>query len=231
MGEALMFGGGRTVLFDPAFEKASWESVIAACQSGRVPSSWKVGDQKLMTINGTDYPIDIIGINHDDYADGSGKAPLTFQLHTVYGTGYNDRPVFDNAGWQEWEYSTLRNTTLPSILAMMPAEVQSTVREVEKITTTRSGLARKTNDKLFVLSEYELMGKNTYAPKADGTWYEYYAIGNPTVKGYNWTTSNMSYWLRNEYKSDAYILISYVNGGISWTNRDGISGLSFAFCF
>ena len=49
-----------------------------------MPDAWKVADHKPMTINGVDYQIDIIGKNHDDYSDGSGKAPLTFQLHDCY---------------------------------------------------------------------------------------------------------------------------------------------------
>lgn len=36
-------------------------------------------------IGSTDYLVDIIGINHDDYSDGFGKAPFTFQLHDCYG--------------------------------------------------------------------------------------------------------------------------------------------------
>ena len=64
-----------------AFAANSWETIIAACQSGNVPDSWAVGDSKPMAINGTNYQIDIIGKNHDVYTDGSGTAPLTFQLH------------------------------------------------------------------------------------------------------------------------------------------------------
>lgn len=65
----------------------SWAQIIAACQSKQIPQEWKVHDWKNMTINGAEYRIDIIGMNHDDYADGSGKAPLTLQLHDCYAAG------------------------------------------------------------------------------------------------------------------------------------------------
>lgn len=67
--------------YEANFADNTWEQIISVCQKGIVPLSWKVGDQKAMTIGGTDYLIDIIGINHDDYSDGSGKATFTFQLH------------------------------------------------------------------------------------------------------------------------------------------------------
>ena len=88
-GRTLIGGTGYDITFkppyDPVFANNTWEQIIEACHNNAVPDTWKVADQKPMTINGVDDQIDIIGKNHDDYADGSGKAPLTFQLHNSYG--------------------------------------------------------------------------------------------------------------------------------------------------
>ena len=88
----VMFGGGKVgmeapVTFDPVFTNNTWEQIVEACHSGKVPDTWAVGDNKPMTINGTSYQIDIIGKNHDTYATG-GTAPLTFQMHDCYNTKY-----------------------------------------------------------------------------------------------------------------------------------------------
>ena len=48
-------------------------SIIAACQNKQVPDTWNVGDSCMMAFGKKNYQIDIIGKNHDDYADGSGK--------------------------------------------------------------------------------------------------------------------------------------------------------------
>ena len=56
---------GKASVLDDNFANNSWEAIIAACQSGSVPDTWVVGNSKMMTINGTDYQIDIIGKNHD----------------------------------------------------------------------------------------------------------------------------------------------------------------------
>lgn len=87
--QSIVIGTQSMSLFsvDPVFANNSWAGVVTACRRGTVPSTWVVGDSMPMTIGGTDYQVDIIGKSHDDYYDGSGKAPLTFQLHDCYGYG------------------------------------------------------------------------------------------------------------------------------------------------
>lgn len=76
-GRTLINGTGYDITFkpsyDPVFANNTWEQIIEACHNNEVPDAWKVADQKPMTIGGSDYLIDIIGKNHDDYSDGSGK--------------------------------------------------------------------------------------------------------------------------------------------------------------
>ena len=145
-------------LFDSVFANNSWETIIAVCRSGDVPDSWAVGNSKNMTIGGAEYQIDIIGKNHDDYADGSGKAPLTFQLHNSYGTAYAMNSTSTNGGG--WKECAMRKTHLPTVLALMPAEVQSGIREVSKTTMAKRSdkWLETVPDKLFLLSEVETFG-------------------------------------------------------------------------
>lgn len=103
-------------LIDPVFANNDWSAIIAACQSGSVPDAWVVGDSKEMTINNKAYQIDIIGKDHDDYADGSGKAPLTFQIHVCYSKA---KMLSSNVTYT-WQKSTMRTSTLPAILKKCP---------------------------------------------------------------------------------------------------------------
>ena len=43
------------------FSANTWEDIIGACQSGSVPETWVVGNQKTMTINSASYTVTIIG--------------------------------------------------------------------------------------------------------------------------------------------------------------------------
>ena len=155
------------VPYDAVFANNTWADIIDACQQNKVPDTWAAGNSKTMTINGTAYQIDIIGKNHDTYATG-GVAPLTFQLHDCYGAGRMNSSATTSGGWTSCE---MRNTTLPAILALMPSEVQSGIKAVNKLTASdHSGSSVNTTaDKLFLLSEREVFGSRYYSPMTSWT--------------------------------------------------------------
>lgn len=214
----------------PNFADNDWAAIIKACQMNAVPKTWEVGDQKSMTINGTDYAIDIIGKNHDVYSEGSGKAPLTFQMHDCYGTTY---AMSDTASNQSgWTSCAMRVTHLPEIMELMPPEVQAGIKEVSKLTSAGNGSStiKTTVDKLFLLSEIEVFGTTTYSYSGEGSQYDYYKAGNSKIKF--WLSSKSDWWERSPqaYTSDAFC---QVNGsGRSSVNRpEQAYYVSFAFCF
>ena len=209
-GRTLIGGTGYDINFepsyDPVFANNTWEQIIAACHNNEVPDTWKVADHKPMTINGVDYQIDIIGKNHDDYSDGSGKAPLTFQLHDCYADAKQMNSTNTNNGG--WTSCAMRSTHLPAILALMPTEVQNGIREVNKLTSAgnQSATINTTADKLFLLSEVEIFGRSTYSKSGEGAQYDYYKAGNSKVKNRNGST-------------------------FGWWERSPVGSMSLAFCF
>lgn len=217
-------------LFDSVFANNSWETIIAVCRSGDVPDSWAVGNSKNMTIGGAEYQIDIIGKNHDDYADGSGKAPLTFQLHNSYGTAYAMNSTSTNGGG--WKECAMRKTHLPTVLALMPAEVQSGIREVSKTTMAKRSdkWLETVPDKLFLLSEVETFGSTGNSAAGEGSQYAYYGAGGSAVKTLNGGMS--SWWLRSPMRTSDYSFCASSGGGEP-TNLDAKleRGTAFAFCF
>lgn len=233
-GRTLIDGTGYDITFappyDPVFANNTWEQIIEACHNNEVPDTWKVADHKPMTINGVDYQIDIIGKNHDDYSDGSGKAPLTFQLHDCYAdTKQMNSSNTNNGGWTS---CAMRSTHLPAILALMPTEVQNGIREVNKLTSAgnTSNTINTTADKLFLLSEIEIFGSVSYSKSGEGTQYDYYKAGISTVKNRN--GSAYYWWERSpngRYSSDFCIVDS--KGYAYYDYARNASGVPFAFCF
>lgn len=219
------------MLFKDAFAENDWETIIAFCQSGNIPSTWAVGDSKTMTINGANYQIDIIGKSHDDYADGSGKAPLTFQMHNCYATDYAMNDSTTNSGG--WKYSDMRITHLPAILARMPAEVQNSIRNVNKKTAQSgtSSVIDVVSDKLFLLSEIEIFGSNNHSATGEGTQYDYYKTGGNKVKDrngypYSWNTRSPV-----SGTEKYFCIISSDGSVITSANTSYSRGVAFAFCF
>lgn len=211
------------------FADNDWASIIAACHSGSVPSSWVAGNSKTMTINGTSYQVDIIGKNHDTYTAG-GTAPLTFQMHDCYATTYTMNSSNTNSGG--WKSCAMRSTHLPAILALMPTEVQNGIREVNKLTSAgnKSATINTTADKLFLLSEVEIFGSATYSFHGEGTQYDYYKAGNSKVKNVSGSPSN--WWARSPFtNSPIYFCFTNGEGRISYDGSIRSLGVAFGFCF
>lgn len=234
MGHCLMMRKGEVhtapVTYKANFADNTWAQIIDACHKNKVPDTWAVGNSKTMLINGTEYQIDIIGKGHDDYADGSGKAPLTFQLHDCYA----DRKTMNggNTNSGGWTSCDMRQTHLPAILALMPTEVQNGIQEVNKLTSEgyRSTTISTTADKLFLLSEIEIFGNITYSASGEGTQYAYYKAGNSKVKNYNGSANR--WWQRSPYIGNYKNFCAVSNSGLAdYISANDVYCISFAFCF
>lgn len=212
------------------FADNDWATIIDACHKNKVPATWAVSNSKPMLINGTEYQIDIIGKGHDDYADGSGKAPLTFQLHDCYGETKNMNSINTNSGG--WTSCAMRSTHLPAILALMPTEVQSGIREVNKLTSAgnQSATINTTADKLFLLSEIEIFGSVNYSKSGEGTQYDYYKAGNSKVKNRNGSADY--WWERSPYGSDSPYFCNVSSSSLAgYIGASEAIGVAFGFCF
>lgn len=233
-GRTLIDGTGYDITFkpsyDPVFANNTWEQIIEACHNNEVPDAWKVADQKPMTIGGSDYLIDIIGKNHDDYSDGSGKAPLTFQLHDCYKIAKAMHSTASNA--MGWTQCSMRVEHLPIMLKQMPADVQSGIREVNKISASsgRSHVLVTTKDSLFLLSEVEVFGSSINSNSGEGTQYDYYKAGNSTVKNFN--GSAYDWWERSPSAGSTryYCTVKSTGSSIN-SGANVIRGVAFGFCF
>lgn len=211
------------------FSANTWEDIIGACQSGSVPETWVVGNQKTMTINSASYTVTIIGKGHDSYT-GGGTAPITFQLQDCYGTKNQMNGTDTNSGG--WASCAMRTTHLLAILALMPSEVQTGIKAVDKMTSagSQSSTINTSSDKLFLLSEIEIFGSITSSKSGEGSQYAYYSAGNSEVK--NFSGSAYIWWERspNGSKSTNFC---YVNssGGASGGSASAAYGVAFGFCF
>ena len=132
--------------------------------------------------NGETLEYRIIGIDHDDLADGSGKAGLTFLTTS---TGIRSRMNAERTNVGGWENSELRQKmNSGEIWNLMPSDFQSKVKSVKKLTNNvGGGSANKnaavtaTSDKLFLLSYSEIVPTSYWASSYpwtsnEGTQYE-----------------------------------------------------------
>ena len=173
----------------------------------------------------------IIGINHDDLADGSGKAGLTFEA-TNSALGYQKMNATNtNAGG--WEKSELRGRLNSGDLwSLLPAELQSKVKAVKKLTDNqgggKAGTPTATTDKVFLLSATEVWGDM----QSDGTQYEYYKSKGVTTSNYSGASSSNGHWARSVNPSaSTYFRSVYSSGGWGSVSATGTGCVFPAFSF
>lgn len=130
--------------------------------------------------NGQTIEYKIIGINHDNLADGNGKAGLTFLTTS---TTISSRMNATNTNAGGWEKSELRQKmNSGEIWKLMPSDLQSKVKSVTKLTnnvngTDKNAAVTATSDKLFLLSYSEIVPTSYWASSypwtsSEGTQYE-----------------------------------------------------------
>jgi len=189
----------------------------------------------------------IIGMNHDDLADGSGKAGLTFLTTS---TGIRSRMNAERTNVGGWENSELRQKmNSGEIWNLMPSDFQSKVKSVKKLTnnvggTDKNAAVTATTDRLFLLSYSEIVPTSHWASdypwtSSEGTQYEAFKgevtnnfSGNDCLKtGGDWWKLR---WERSVNPSDSTnFLVVNASGdpSVSYKGAEGLLTVLPVFCF
>lgn len=215
-------------------EATSWDNIAAVSKFGQAPNYWKVGDKKNITVNGVTYAAQIIGFDHDTLTTADGgrtKAGITFQLVDCLNTTYSMNG--SNTNVNGWRGSTMRTSTMATLLNQLSSDLKSVLKFVNKVTSVgnnSSGL-ETTSDKLFLLSEIEVFGATQYSYAGEGKQYEYYTAGNSTIKKVN---GSAYYWWERSPGSGSTTYFCLVNnggsGGADCADASVSFGVSFGFC-
>jgi len=125
----------------------------------------------------------IIGINHDDKADGSGKAGLTFQFVDLLNDKYSMNPSRDTQGG--WRDCALRASMQPggALYAQVPDSLKDSIAIVSKSTSNSdkaTAAISVTEDHLFLASTTEVFGAATQG-KYEGSRYAYWTPAVATI--------------------------------------------------
>ena len=172
--------------------------------------SVKLTDGKTLTYR-------IVGINHDDLADGSGKAGLTFEA-TNNAMGEQRMNATDTTvgGWEKSELRGRLNTG--DLWSLLPGNFQSKAKAVTKMTDNKGigGVPPSaTTDTIFLLSATEVYGNL----RPDGTQYEYYKSKGVTESNWSGASSGIYHWTRS-VSAGSSKAFHYVRGNGNWYYYD-----------
>ena len=218
---------------------SAWAKAKAAMDAG---TTWSI---KLT--NGETMTYRIIGINHDDLANGSGKAGLTFLTTSKNVKSHMNATSTTEGGWEKSEIRSKMNSG--EIWSLMPHELQSKMKSVYKMTNNSGGptyyeSVTATSDKMFLLSLVEMVDvlpENWASGRGwlhkEGTQYEAFKGKVPTAKSDNPAIAIGANWLeRTVYPNDVgnreiFLYVSAKGNPGYWDYANPACYVCPAWCF
>jgi hypothetical protein len=253
--------------FDPASVVTSWgggaeeeiTKMLDAHYKGliNVADYWAIGDSRTERIaaipNGTttdnqpaqNVNLVIIGMNHDDKADGSGKAAITVQTKDQLSAYGYINISYGSVDYSLWSTSIRRTWCNNNFKSALSTWLQNLIKPVTKV-TNRHGYSGtfgdygsyrgqiSTTDDVFLLSEFESLGKALLGGTewgdvgSDGTQYEYMKTQANRIK----SGPTDYWWLRSAIvENDRSYFVAIKSDGNAFRDfADSRYGVAPAFC-
>lgn len=212
----------------------SWAQIAEIAKSGEASKHFKIGDIKnIMLYTGEKAAAVILGFNHDVLSGDNGAtdaaAGITFGIKDMLDGEFEINEQYTNVGG--WRDSKMRNVYMPRFYKLLPDELQQHIKPVVKLTGIGGGSNEitSTDDKLFLFSQTEVIGDDTYTADGEGSQYDYFKDDKTHVKKRG--GSAYSWWLRSPYTGSSYTFRCVNNSGdVASYGAVYACGVSFGFC-
>lgn len=225
-------------------DEYTWDEISQISEAGAGASYFEIGDTKKVRLEGTvgtltlntDLYVYILGFDHNAELEGKGITFGTFKTAASGGTevalcdsSYLDtgssaafRMNTSNTNSGGWKNSYMKTTICPAFENVIPVELRSNLKTVTKYTDNRGvSSSAETNvtateEKFFILSEYEVFGTTTYANTYEANkqaQYKYYSAGNDKKKYQHNKTGTAAYWWLRSPRRDTSTNFARVDDG------------------
>ncbi len=203
----------------------SWDTIIANIDNKTYSTKYKIGNYKPLDL-GTEGTINmqIVAMDADELADGSGYAPLTFIGMELLNNKHAFSDNTDNYMWTDGSSRNgIRTYLQNTIFDLIPSNVRNRVQKIHKVSymNTSEGV---TTDTLFIPSDREIFGFT----ESFGVG-QYVPLKLPANRIRKIKGTNTPWWGRSRYQNKNYYVD--VNGNLaSFTTGSGLLGICLGFC-
>lgn len=213
--------------------EATWAQIAAISESGNAADTWSIGDEKDIVIGDETLTLVIVDFNHDDLADGSGKASITFGLKHLMAEKRRMNSTSTNVGgftgseMYEWLQGDLLNS--------LPQDLKAVLKSVNKKTSAGNAEPTINTDamQVFLFSEIEVYGIVNLSFDGEGLHYPYFATKQERRKELANGTGGMSgWWLRSPVAARSFSFCNVDSTGDDAGDVYALysSGVCFGFC-
>lgn len=220
------------------YDPYSWAGVAANIADGSYASVYKMGDLVPLDLGDEGLVnMQIVGIDVDDLADGSGKAPISWISKGILKTRLRMNPPLvtnDDGTHQQstgsiggWEMSEMRTYLNDTVLPLIPKDVQAMLKTVIKYSdiydTSEAAVdSIATEDSVWIPSCREIFGGTKYETK--GAMYnDIFPDAASRKKEYSW-------WLRTAYDTEFKFAFINTYGNLFGAESKLDYGIALGFC-
>lgn len=221
--------------------KDDWTTIAANIENGTATTVYQIGGRKEFSVTLSDgatatIDVELIATNHDDLADGSGKATLTFFCKDLPNILKAMNASSSDGGG--WESSAMREFTNGELLDAFPEELKAIIKPVLKVSDGGAG-----NKKLITtvdscwLASYDEVGFSANSNSLSGQGELYSAIFSTDKSSRQKyivdDTETGGWWLRSTYytTSTNTMVWRVQKSGASYGDiQTGLFYVAFGFC-
>jgi len=233
------------------------QQVKLVADLGLASNFFNIGDTTTIQLGAFTHPItgasipaqpvtfELWGVNHDDKADGTGKASLTFGMRDLLGQTVRMNLANDNGGG--WNGAEMRTQFMAALLNAIPQAWRDIIVPVTKLTANNgnqggSGTATviQSTDSVFLFSQAEISTNTSSVVTGEGTIYEIWQGRGDTAAVTNaYRIKNLSngagatqfWWVRSPVSSSAtFFRAVSTTGSLSSGSASFAGGVCLGFC-
>lgn len=215
-------------------DEYTWEEIDYISSNGMASEyGFQVGDEKNITLSTDEVlTLAIMDFDHDELADGTGYAGITFGLKNLMKDTrqMNSSNTNKNGFTGSAMYTWLTGTLIPAL----PSDLQAVLKSVNKKTSAgnQSSTINTNAMKIFLFSEQEIAGTKTASVGNEGTQYSYFATAANRIKYLsNGSGAAKWWWERSPCGTNSSNFCRMDNSGRSSSDlASNALGVCFCFC-
>lgn len=180
-----------------AFATASWVDIANACDNGKAAQNFAIGDTRTEAINGNNYTLEIIGINHDTVYSTGAVTGITVWIKDYSATA--TRP------YAPWITNKFHTDSEEPIFDLLDTDLQNAIKTVKKeyidAATSETTQLLSGGAKIWSLTLAEInAGALCRNGVLEGTPYAKFTLEKTAVQtSYSDIATGQGYWLRSFY--------------------------------
>lgn len=211
----------------------TWEEIAVASSLGMASRYWQVGDEKVLSLGSLgEVTLQIYDFQHDDLANGSGKAGITFGLKNLL--GFSEYMEIEGTSVGSFVGSCLYEQLESKVWNALPSSLRPLIKPVKKKTSSGGGnqVIRTDNMSLFLFSQVECFGNTTLAAPGEGYRYPIFTDNSSRIKAMSdGTGPTVTWWTRSPAAASTtdYVYVDTA-GGFGVAKADNALGICFGFC-